>query len=272
MEDIKDVYPSILFKVKNNIYSINSKNILSIMQLPAYEAVPDAPAYVTGMFLFRKDVIPMLDLRSVFGIPTLQEEYNSFTDMIEARIQDHINWVKELEKTTKEHTKFTLATDPHLCTFGKWYYSYKPTNNEIAHHLKKIDAPHRNLHHTAIEIENCDMIADEETRKKQKNEILNHAKREYMPEIMRLLHETKELFHAAYKEMVLVLNESHPVGLVVDEVLAVETLTKISDGEAMKQFQNQEYVECIYKSTKIPNLILSLNEQKLLKFTQDLEI
>lgn len=97
MEEIK--YPYIIFKVEDSSYCVNSKYISSIIQLPHYDKVPAAPANVTGMFRHRDQVIQMLDLRITFGFKSMTEECDEFIAMIEARKQDHINWIRELERT-----------------------------------------------------------------------------------------------------------------------------------------------------------------------------
>lgn len=135
-------YPYILFKIAGSLYCINSKYISTIVQLPQYSTIPAAPANVTGMFKYRNEVIQMLDLRVTFGLKPISDECRDFEEMIDARKQDHINWVKELERFINEGGTFGLAKDPHQCALGKWYDEFKTDNVTITRHLSKIEEPH----------------------------------------------------------------------------------------------------------------------------------
>lgn len=265
MEPVQDKIhcPSIVFKVKDGYYAINSEYILSIMQLPKYEKLPDAPPNIIGIFTYRDEVCPMFDLRSAFGMQTLAEEYHEFAAMLEARKQDHIHWVEELERSTATGEKFCLATDPHQCAFGRWYDNYQSNNNMIDFHLRKIDDPHKKLHNAAIDVEHCTQNCDECNREVCLKEIFDRVKKQYMPSILQLLDESKELFKSAYHEMVLVLNGEQLLGLVVDEVLSVEDLEQLNDKGFFGELKRMEYITGVKRSSKIPGLILELNEKKL---------
>lgn len=260
------VCPSIVFKVKETLYSINSKNVTSIMQLPQYHAIPNAPDGISGIFTLRGEAVPMLDLRVVFGIPSLSQEYVEFSQMLEDRKQDHIRWVNELERCIEENEPFTLATDPHKCAFGKWYDSYQIDNHTINHHLRKLEDPHRRLHLAAEEVQKCRRDCQHCTRPVCLKTILDQVKREYMPTILTLLDDAKELFKTAYHEMVLVLGETRQLGIIVDEVVAVEDLADLDSLHSFEQFGNTDYVCGVHKSENLPGLILELDESKLSDF------
>ena len=267
--------PSIVFKVRHGYYSINSTNISSIMRLPEYQTIPNAPDSITGIFLYRGASIPMLDMRTVFGVPSLQDEYKEFSAMLEARKQDHINWVDTLNRSVEQNEKFTLATDPHKCAFGKWYDSYKPESHIIAHHMRKIDEPHRKLHQAALDIEECNKECHNCDREECLKSVMDRAEKEYMPMVLSLLDEAIILFRSeVYHEMVLILGnqEEQQIGIVVDEVLSVEDLNKISDNHQLEQFQRNGYITGVASSQRIPGMILELDEKKILQFVGALEI
>lgn len=267
--------PSIVFKVRHGYYSINSKNISSIMRLPEYQTIPNAPASITGIFLYRGTSIPMLDMRTVFGVPSLQDEYKEFSAMLKARKQDHINWVDALNRSVEQNEKFTLATDPHKCAFGKWYDSYQPESQIIAHHMRKIDEPHRKLHKAALDIEQCNKDCNDCEREECLKSVMDRAEKEYMPKVLSLLDEAIILFRSeVYHEMVLILgnNEEQQIGIVVDEVLSVEDLNKLSDNHQLEQFQRNGYITGVASSQRIPGMIFELDEKKLLQFVGAVEI
>ena len=70
--------PHLVFKVKDNYYAIDSKHISSIMQYQGSEKLPNSPPEMMGIVIFREKAAPILDLRSIFRLPTLEQEYQQF--------------------------------------------------------------------------------------------------------------------------------------------------------------------------------------------------
>lgn len=256
-------YPYILFKIAGSLYCINSKYISTIVQLPNYSTIPAAPANVTGMFKYRNEVIQMLDLRITFGLKSISDECKDFEEMIDARKQDHINWVKELERFIEEGGNFRLAKDPHQCALGRWYDNFKTDNLTIANHLRKIEEPHAKLHMAADEADRCKKDCENCSREECLLKILKQVKEESMPTILSLLDQTKELFRSTiYKEMVLIL-DGIQWGIVVDEIVAVEDLDNISDRDEDPMVNRCSYINHVMESPKCEGLIFELNTNYL---------
>ncbi|WP_312504157.1 CZB domain-containing protein [Lacrimispora sp.] len=264
-------YPYILFKIAGSLYCINSKYISTIVQLPNYSTIPAAPANVTGMFKYRNEVIQMLDLRVTFGLKSISEEYRAFEEMIDARKQDHINWVKELERFIDEGGTFRLAKDPHQCALGRWYDNFKTDNLTIANHLSKIEEPHARLHLAADEADNCKKDCENCQQEECLIKILKRVKEESMPTILNLLDQTKELFRTTiYKEMVLILDGIR-WGIVVDEIVAVEDLDAIAGRDQDPMVSHCSYISQVMESPKSEGLIFELNTKSLSARLKELE-
>lgn len=264
-ENDERIYPYIVFKIKNQLYSINSKYVATILQLPQFDTLPDSPDYITGIFPYRNEFIQMLDLRNLLGMTTLNQEYEVFSKMLDDRKQDHIHWVDELENCIKSERDFMLATDPHKCALGKWYDNFSSDNTSINFHLRKLNEPHQKLHEAAHQVILCTKECDSCEREECLKNVLERAKGEYMPIILQLLEETKNIFKSTiYHEMVLVLSGNNHIGIVVDEVLAVELLSKIGSLSEYTSLCNDNYVSAILKSTKISGMISEINISKIL--------
>lgn len=258
------IFPEVLCRVYNGVYSIDSRHIAGIMRLPEYNSIPDAPDTILGIIPFREKFIPLLDVRTIFGLPTLNQEYRELTEMLELRRRDHIHWVEELERCIIEGEKFTLSTDPHKCPFGIWYDHFQSNNHFINHHMRKIQEPHQKLHAAALEVECCNQKHDDCSREKCLKEVFKNVKGFYMPQILTLLEEAKSVFKSAYHEMVLVLEEETAFGIVVDEVLAVENISAVEGTNYFDLFPHSEFVSGIKKSDTVKETILELNEEKLI--------
>lgn len=253
-------YPSIVFRVKGELFCANSKYISTILQLPDYEKLPDSHPCITGIFPYRGDIIQMFDLRTALQIPSLAQEYEEFSMMLDARKQDHVNWVNELERSVMAGEEFTLATDPHKCKLGMWYDSFSCENSAVNFHLRKIEEPHEKLHAAALETARCEQKCDLCSREECLKSVLERVKEQSMTVILKLLEECKEIFkNSVYHEMALVLSGDSRLGLVVDEVLSVEELYPAEGQEAMKLLHTSPYIAGVVKSRKLDGLILELN-------------
>lgn len=257
----KTDYPYIVFKIKGNLFAIKSENITAIMQLPNYVGMPQSGPGVQGVFIYRGRAALLLNFRRMLGQITMEEEYKEFSAMLDQRKQDHINWVTELERTVKHDEKFTLATDPHKCAFGKWYDNYKSNDNNIMFLLKKIKEPHDNLHMAAHRVETCKRDCANCEHKRCLREILMEVKDVYMARVLELLDEAKALFKEKYKEMVLVVGEERPVGIMVDEVLAVEALDDMEHTHRTDIVIESPYISGLKESRSTRDIIFEIDEK-----------
>lgn len=250
-------YPFILLRVAGGLYCVNSRYVSSIMELPSFQPLPDAPPYITGIFPYRDKSITMFDLRTALNLQTLSEEFEEFHHMLEERKQDHLRWVKELERCALDGEKFTLATDPHECALGRWYDKFKEENENqaIGRILVRLEDPHQKLHGTVKRSEACVSNGD------CVEQVLREAKHSLVPQILDILDQARDVFRdTIYHEMVLILDgKDTTLGLVVDEVLGVEELQMEEGNEEFQKWRYTPYVTRIVRSPNYEELILEIN-------------
>lgn len=264
-------YPYIVFKIADSFYCINSRYISTIVQMPHYDKIPAAPPKVKGMFRHRDKVIQMLDLRAAFGFKTMPEECQEFEAMIDARKQDHINWVNELERTIKTGEPFKLSKDPHQCALGRWYDHFTTENSAVLFCLRKIEEPHQRLHHAAEDADNCEKCCDLNEIADCKDRVLRNVKDECMPAILNLLDEIKKIFSASiYREMVLLLDDTK-WGIVVDEIIGVQDLTVIGQRDQRRVVNQSSYILNVLEDQTRSSLIFELNINTLFKQLEEYE-
>lgn len=264
-------FPWLVFKLQNRYFSVNSGDVTSIFQLE--QEVTTVPGYsenVRGIINLRGDIFPVLELRRILEIISFEKEHQEFSNMLDMRKQDHVNWVNALQHCVENGNgckgNFKLATDPHKCAFGKWYDSYHSNDQTVAFHLKKIDDPHRKLHETAGKIFECEGIKDEDLRKKKLNELISKAKQEYMPEILNLIDETKDVLEKSHREMCIVLaNEEHSCGILVDEVCSVEEIEFVGKESEIKKMLQTDLVKGIAQCPSVDGQILVLSNEALFR-------
>jgi methyl-accepting chemotaxis protein len=86
---------------------------------------------------------------------------NKLDGLLAQKEVDHLNWVNDLNTllTDENVHSLNIETDDRKCSFGKWLHSEERKKAEklvpsLAPLLDQIEAPHKSLHHSAIEIEN----------------------------------------------------------------------------------------------------------------------
>ncbi|MFH1981339.1 MAG: methyl-accepting chemotaxis protein [Pseudomonadota bacterium] len=92
---------------------------------------------------------------------------NKLDGLLAQKEVDHLNWVNQVNAllTDEKVTELKVETDDHKCGFGKWLYSDERKAAEhmvpsLAPLLKELEAPHRQLHESAIAINKVFRQAD----------------------------------------------------------------------------------------------------------------
>lgn len=262
-------FPWLVFKLNNNLYTVNSKIIASIVMVPErITKVPNVPEYMLGLIHLRGNVIPLLDLRVLFNTKSIKEEYDEFVKMIDDRKRDHIQYIEEFERSMENNEKFKFVKNPHECAFGKWYDNYKTDIDAISFHLKKIDEPHKAIHDAVEKLNNCTNECDNCEQEECLKTAFKEAKENNMPYLLGLLDELKEIYKMHYKEMVIVLeNENSYIGIIADEVLSVENIIPFEATEEITKMCKDKFVSGVAKSEKSNELLLILDDEKIMDIT-----
>ena len=91
--------------------------------------------------------------QSAISIDEIYVEFDKgLISMLDNAWIDHLEWIKDLNYSIMNGTKFTGQTDPRKCNFGTWYYSYIPEDPEFARLLQQWEDPHTRLHESAAAI------------------------------------------------------------------------------------------------------------------------
>ena len=85
-EDSAKENKHLLFKLGDEEYGINISMVQSIEEMQTIIAVPDMPSYVKGVINLRGKIIPVLDLRTKFGMEP--RGYDDRTCMIITHIEE----------------------------------------------------------------------------------------------------------------------------------------------------------------------------------------
>lgn len=261
-----DNLPWLIFSLCNHIYAIHSRYVTSIMVPPdKMTTVPDAPDTYRGLVEIRGQVYPVLDMRRLFKYTPLETECEQFVQLMDAREKDHIEWAEELKRCVKEDRDFTLTTDPNACKFGIWYNEYKKHTTNADFSLNKIEKPHAELHKTAELIAETRKMPDSIEKRRRIDELINLVTEEYVPEIIDIIDESKRRYRSFYREtMVLLSTGEATLAIVVDKVLAVDTVQMVDGKINMSKIFNSKYFIGVCHNRRVNDDILIIDEEKLI--------
>lgn len=204
-------------------------------------ATPCRPRHLAGVLKLRNRVLPVVDLRVLLGMPSMADESAELLSLLDAREQDHVNWLRALEQCIQDKSAFTLATDPHKCKFGKWYDALmadaaeiqRLANNDsgfermLVELLRQFDAPHQRIHAIAVRV----TTAVAEGRVKEAAGIIDKTRTTDLASMIALFAEARRTVLEHRKPLVVVLETGERVlaGLVdsldaVYEVSADQTM------------------------------------------------
>lgn len=256
--------PLIVFKVGKMTCAVDGASVISIQRMEEFTLTPHTPDEIFGSINFRNHEISILDLRTVFGLPTRIKEYSDFIKMLDQRKQDHINWVNTLKESVRNNTHFPLATCPHQCAFGKWYDKYDHPNKKIMFHMERIREPHNKLHYAALDVAKIqEKDCPEDEKNEQIQEILRQVENEYMVTVVGLLDSAKTIFKDIYQTMLIVLEDIQQIAIAVDEVVAVTNLEEVVVEKESLMYGSM--VQRFLKGKNDDDIIYHLNQEALFK-------
>lgn len=242
----------IVFRVKDNLFSISGQDVAAIQLMPdTLLDIPNAPDYVRGSYSTWGSIFTVVDLHRVFDWKTSRAEYEEFVQMIEARKQDHVNWVNVLKSCRESGRPFTLAKDCHQCNLGRWRDNYHAKVQSVNHLLQQLDGPHEELHH----------LADTVLRNDSEGErALSQLENDLVPKVLSLLDAMKAEFkESEFREMLIILQGEAKIALTVDDVLGVESLNSINTEGTFLSRQNSSYVRGIQQRVGDQELVMELD-------------
>lgn len=142
----------VLVRVDTSSFAVPAHAVQTMVTLPKIVSMPKTPDYIRGVVEVRGRVMPVVDLRMRCGMEPLAKYTAELCLLFEQRQSDHQNWLNELEQSVADRRKFTLATDPHRCAFGKWYDAFQTSDRILAGLLEKFDEPHKAIHNIALQV------------------------------------------------------------------------------------------------------------------------
>lgn len=222
-----DARPFLIFTIDNILLAMDCKYVAAIEKSGVITEVASSSrnADVKGISHYKNEAVNIINLRAVFGYASQLEQIENQIDL-PARIQDHLNYVDELERCAAEGKPFKLTNDPHACRFGKWYYEYRKTARSAALNslLAKIEEPHEKVHEYSNYVNEYISNGNLENAKKYAEEI----REKYCKDVISYIESINNMLHERVQDLVIIANVNNKkIGFLVDTVESVDSLAEI---------------------------------------------
>lgn len=126
-DEIEEVeYPWLIFKIKENLYTVNSKVINTIVKIPEkITKVPNVPKYIKGLIHLRGSVIPLIDLKILLNTKLKSDESKEMIVVLEKKnstvgiIVDEVLSVDNILPFEETEEILKMCKDKYVCGVAK---------------------------------------------------------------------------------------------------------------------------------------------------------
>lgn len=206
------------FRVGNRLVAFNILDILLTEKFVNDQtSVPSDDQSFLGVKDFMGRPTPIYDLGLAMNNISTQTQNNNVLDVLHEKEQAHEAWLETLEDCIKQDHKFTLPRDPKKCDLVKWYTQFKTTNQDLLEVLKRIEAPHCQLHGLADKA----IALSEQNKKAQALKLIQQEGMQILASLKRLFSIARDQLEVTYKPVTVFTTtdgRTPSLGFVVDKV------------------------------------------------------
>lgn len=250
--------PWLIFTLSGNAYAVNSKYVNGIeMKSEKITPLPQAPDVYCGMVERRGEVYPLLNMRKVFGFKSLDDELKEFRTLVEDKIAAEKAWFKGLMSQLESGDNVHIVNSQNN---NKFFDKLAEYDGAVTAKIVKAKRAYSDLSTILNEITAAAPA--------EKEMLLNTAKNEIFRQVLTALDGIVKAHESSFREIVVVLSDGEQMlGLLVDQVLAVDKIRSVSGSDKMRVLMQSKYFEGVARNDRVDLEILVINEDELLELS-----
>lgn len=212
---------AVTFKLGEEEFGMEISAVREILKVGEITAVPNVPRYVRGIRNIRDMVLPIIDLRKVIHMPSLEEEAQEMAVRLKATL---LEWLDGLKKALDQGVMFHGSPDPKFCSLGQLLERQEKKFADIRQLRQGLDADHVRLHEMATDMIEW-LATDRETARGIFNEDIAPQSQKLLIRFQELEKELVKKTERERRILVVELGRTQ-AGLMVDRVTQVFRLPK----------------------------------------------
>ncbi len=86
----------LVFKLSDNQCALPIDSVREMARMGDINRLPNTPIHMMGTMRLRDRVMPVMDLRTRLGMPSMDSQRDTLIELLKAREADHVRWLNEL--------------------------------------------------------------------------------------------------------------------------------------------------------------------------------
>jgi purine-binding chemotaxis protein CheW len=254
----------VTYLIGHEEYGFSIQTVQEILRVSKITEVPDAPPFVMGLLSLRNNLLPIVDLRKLFGMSSLVSNKELEVDRMLASYQ---NWMHQFKNSIGNDS--IQYKDLDTVPIFKWIESFRTSSEKISKLLQNIRFFHQDIN---IQSKNLTSNSDINTIEKR-SEFFNKNIEPLFDQLIISLNECKQSLETEIKEdqRILVIDiNNQSIGILVDRMQQVIRVQEdfIDPPPTLIHADKQDNLQGIVKLENGNRLILLVDETKL--FTENM--
>ena len=133
--EIMDEIQLVTFTIGEEEYGFPIESVREILRIDKITEVPDTDNYIIGLFAVRDLLLPIVDLRTLFGLESLREKLGADIDILLSIQQD---WRDQLKADVENRQGFLGLLDEKESEFIHFLDTLRTSSEEIGSEVQKL--------------------------------------------------------------------------------------------------------------------------------------
>ena len=252
----------VTFLVEDEEYAFPIDTVREVLRVGNITEVPNAASYVVGILTVRNSVLPVIDIRKLFGMKLLVDELTKELEMMEKISKQ---WIDSFRQSIALGTGFKNEINAENTQLGKWIDNFRTASEGIGKAVQELRYANFKLYEIGkfiIHMSKDSSIEDN----------LNSVDKTLVPVYKQLELKFEQMKEAIRREIsedqrILVVEiNGKSVGILVDRMQQVIRVLKtiLENPPSILSSEKSEALKSIVKIDEGKRIILLLNEKKII--------
>jgi purine-binding chemotaxis protein CheW len=261
-KEILEEIQLVTFLVENEEYAFPIDTVREVLRVGNITEVPNVVSYVVGILTVRNSVLPVVDIRKLFGMKLLVDELSKELEMMEKTSKQ---WVDSFRQSIVLGTGSRNEINAENTYLGKWIDNFRTASEGIGKAVQDLRYSNFKLYEVGKSIALKSKVSSVDESIKSVDTYL-------MPVYKQLELKFEQMKDSIRKEIsedqrILVVDiNGKPVGILVDRMQQVIRVPKntLENPPTILSSEKSEALKSIVKIDEGKRIILLLNEKRVI--------